>query len=554
MKKNLKIYKSYNNIINQKNFNKMKIIRVSLALTIVLTTTSILGGCKKDNYHNDYGSTSDYYGDYEEYNDSNYYFDYNNINNYEQVPPEMLNLTFNIDTAQLSNFQDFVSNIQVYYKNSNIFGISKSLEAYNSLKKDVNIVSNDIIKNNKVYYDDLYEIISKNNKNYKKNNLTDNYYDELDNDELAKVIKIIVETINYNLKQNKNLNLNVLDYKLKNLKVFGYSDFGYAFYTQDEGVLALDIGSMPKKSNGKITAFEEIVIHETNHIFQDVMVKKDSNVEHVSGMCYQFKNLELNPLYWVWFVEAAAQSNTLTQKNLDVSDAVVYDTNVSSLNTLNSTSVLIKEHPNELANLATQSDLNVFFDYFNCKNDKDKEEILNMMVAHNLILDSNDIIYSNVFYNKNSITDEYEFNKELKCSIGQTESKIFYKNLAEKVKGKEVKLEDVFSLISVFETELSKEIWYDSMENSDYMGDFYENYTLIQNEFFQLISQKTGINIEELKDNYINYHNTTEHNNFNNSMLTNVQNEFYRNIYLENNYHKTQTVLEIQSKNVKYFK
>lgn len=540
MKKNLKIYNSFNKIINQKNFNKMRIIRIGLAITIVLSTTSILSGCRDDNYYNDYNTQDSYYDEYEDYNG------YDDSVYYEQVSPEILNLTFNIDESQLTAFQKFVSNVQVNYKNSNLYGISKGLAAYNSLKKDVNVVSNDVIKNNRVEFDTLYEIVLKNNKDYKKNNVNDNYYTELDNSTLSDVVKTVAETINYNLAQNKNINLNILDYKLKNLKVFEYSDFGYAFYSQEDIALALNIGVIPKKSNEKITAFDEIVIHETNHLIQDVRVNKDSNIERALGMCYEFKNLELNSLYWVWFVEAAAQSNTLNQKDIAVSDAIVYDTNVSSLNTINSTSVFLKDNVNELANLTAQGDLDEFFNYFSCKNDEEKIEIMNMMIAHNLVLDSYDGTYSEPFYDKNNIDNEYEFKKELKSSIGQTESKIFYKNLAELLKFKNVKLEDIFSLISIFETELSKEIWYNSPENSDYMDDFYQNYNLIQNEFFELISQKLGINIDEIKDNYINYHNTTDHNNFNNSMLTKEQNEFYKKIYLENNYHKTRTVLEAQ--------
>lgn len=546
MKNNLRIYETLNKMKKKNKLQNMKLKRIALALSIVVMTSPMISSCKNntdlENYN--YENSEDYYYEYNETDE----------NNYVNVKDEILNLNCSINDSNLTAFQTTISNIQVDYPNVDSYGITESLNAYNSLNSNENIKSREIIKNNKVDYNILYDVIEKNNKEYKENNENDNYYTKLNSNILSDVVEIIVDTINYNIQHNKTIDLNVLDYKLKNLKVFEFSDFGYAFYSQDDIALALNLGAIPDDSNDKISALEEIVIHETNHIMQDATFSKDPSVEQNLGVCYRFKNVDLNALYWVWYVEAAAQNNVLIQKNIDVSDSIIYDTNVSSLNTLNSTSVLIKNSTKELSYITAQSDINEFFKYFNCKTNEEKEEIINMMVAYNLVLDEYDNIYSAKFFDSNNISDEYNFKKELKASIGQTMTKIFYKNLAEKIKGISFRLEDVFSLISVFETELSKEIWYNSVENIPYMDDFYKNYQLIQTEFFELISRSLDINISDIEEYYVNYHNTVDQSNFNNSLFNSEQNNFYKEIYLNNNYNKTKTVIEVNKKIQNYSK
>ena len=303
------MYTPLKKILENHNFNGLKLMRITSALTAVTITITMFGGCEKNNHYED--NTG-----YDENNQ--FYFDAGNSidysPSYEPVPNEILDLKLRIEDTQLLAFQNFVSSIQVDYKKSESYGVSESLNKYYSLNTTMGITSNEVIKNNIVDYDTLYKIVVKNNKEYKNKNPHDNYYTQLDNDILTDVVKKVVETLNYNISKNKNIDLNILDYKLKNLKIFEYSSFGYAFYSQDDIALALNVGSIPNESNEKITAFDEIIAHETNHIIQDAVIRKDSNVEQNFGMCYQFKDLKLNPLYWNWYIEAAAQSNTLVQK------------------------------------------------------------------------------------------------------------------------------------------------------------------------------------------------------------------------------------------------
>jgi len=415
----------------------------------------------------------------------------------------------------------------------------------NQLRNSDIVNSNSVIKNNQVSYDDLYNIIKKNNSKYMSGKASEVYYKKIDDSTLSEVIHYMVDTLNYNLKTNKKINLNVLDYKLSNLKICEYDDFGYAFYSHDDIVLALNLSIIPDASNDKMTSLQEVVTHETNHLLQDTFIKRDTNVEQNYGFCYQFKNIKLNSLYWTWFVEASAQSRTLKQKNLSPNDALVYDSGVLALDSLNATSAFVKDENLDLGSLMVKNDLNELFNYFGCSTEMEKKEILKLMIANNLVLETYDLIYSDVFYGNFPKIDSYTYKKQLKNSIGQTQTKIFYKNLAEKIRNKKVSLGDVFSLISIFETELSRNIGYASSEYSDYLGEFYENYSLVQKEFFELVANTLKISIDDVCSYYFSYHNTVEQTNLNNSLLNQEQKNFYSNLYKVGEASKNRTVLEI---------
>lgn len=570
MKNKLKVNKILPKYKLAGNLSEMpvKIVSGILVLSMMFTT---LTGCGQLNYQGgdnyvdgyssseyyDYGSDGDYdsgyYGSDENY-DSSYDDSGSDFYNGDfesgdyigaQELNKILSKKFEINDSELSLYQNFISQIKVDYKYSDKFNIDGGLKVYNQLKSSNNVKSNNVIKNNQVSYDDLYNIVKKNNSKYMSENSGDVYYKKINESILSEVIHYIVDTINYNIKTNKKIDLNVLDYKLSNLKICEYDDFGYAFYSHDDIVLALNLSIIPNTSNSKTTALQEVVSHETNHLLQDSLIERDDNVEQNYGFCYQFKNVDLNSLYWVWFVEAAAQSRALKQKNLTPSDSLVYDSGVLALDSLSATSAFVKNTNLDLGSLMVKNDLNELFDYFGCKTDSDKKEILKLMIANNLVLETYDIIYSDAFYGMFPNLDQYVYKKELKGSIGQTQAKIFYRNLAEKIKNKTVSVEEVFSLISIFETELSRNIGYASTENCNYLGDFYDTYSSIQKEFFELIASSLGISVDDVCLYYFSYHNTTNQSNLNNSLLNQEQNQFYSNLYKTGKNSKNLTVLEV---------
>ena len=75
----------------------------------------------------------------------------------------------------------------------------------------------------------------------------------------------------------------------------------------------------------------------------------------------------------------------------------------------------------------------------------------------------------------------------------------------EKTLNQKVSLQDLFYLISVFESDLNSHLSYNKIENYEYYEEFLTNYSEIQNEFFKAISINSGYSYEEILEKFNNY-------------------------------------------------
>lgn len=508
--------------------------RIFCLLVMVLFCLSSLTGCY-NSLDSEY-IESDYQEDTQDYS-------YQEEKEYQTVPQEILNTKFKLSNSQIKSLKDTIKHIEVNYEKSEYFDLENALKSYNKIELSPVPKSRDIIKNNKINCDDLLNYVTKNNSVYFKN-CDNTYYTKVPDEVIEKTVSIITNAINFNLENNKYINLDALDYNLKNIKILEYNEFGYAFYSQSENVMALNIEAINNVFKNNENSFEDIITHESNHIVQSAIIKLHDELETNFGMCYQFKNMQANYLYWVWFIEAAAQNNVLLQLNTTPEQSSSYESFVNALNSIISTYAFNNKNVYELQHTTAQKDIDKLYDVLNCETQAEKDELLKMMVSYTLYIDSTDIILSSHFYEKAKVDDDYTFKKKLRCSIGQTLSKMFYKNLANKLKNNQIKLEDLFSLIAVFETRMAKEVWYNSTEQNAYMNDFYNNYTAIQNAFFKEISKASNISFEKLIEYYTNYYHTANLDKFNNQMLTKAQNEFYQKTFSQCSQNRENTVME----------
>lgn len=510
--------------------------RVIAMTCMIALCFSVLAGCRQDPFDDYFDDCDTYYVD-NEYDDT-YYDDadeydpdisFNANKEYAPVSSEILNLTFQFNEEQINKLEQTVSSIDVRYEKSEHFGVKESMDAYYALTYASIPPSTSVIKNNAVDYNTLLSIVKSNNKKPRSNS----YYSDLPQKTLEDAVKIITNTLNYNLQTNQYINQNVLDYKLQNLSVLSYDDLGYAFYNYDETVLALNENILNSIVKDQETAFVDIVTHEANHIIQDTVIVRDDSITMNYGMCYQFEDLTINSLYWTWFIDGVAEHNTLLQTGLTIDQAYIYQSFVNALDALIASYALNNDNVYELNYITAQNDLEKFFAIFGCTTEAEKQEVLEMMVAYTLYLDTNDLIISNPFYEKTNI-DNYTHEKQLLCSIGQSLAKLFYKNLFAKLKNNTVSLENVFALITMFETKMGCTVWYDSLEQEMYMDTFYNNYTKIQDAFFKEIADVLDMSETELVGYYTNYFHTANPADFQNSILTQAQNTFYQRIYVQN--------------------
>jgi len=518
---------------------------IFIFISAMLTFTLILTGCNQNMEYSEDADTE--YGDEslteqtdteQEYND----FEFDETE-YTPLSDEILNLSFKGDDTKLSSFISFVKGIKVNYQYSQHYNIDECLKLYNSVKREnLPTGATEIVKNKKVDYNTLLPIVKKNTANIIKR---DSYYSALPDATVEKIVKCVTTTINYNLPKNPYINLNVLDYNLKNLSVARADEpSGYAVYNQKDRTLCLIVD----ESELSESEFIETITHEANHLLQNSSTTLEDFVEYNVGICYKFKDVAINSLFWTWYVEGAAQIGSLTQNNIPTADSFVYCDNVYFINSLNNALALNSNDVYAITHVTSSNDLNDFLELFDCQTEEEKREILNLMVTINLYMDSYDTTISDGFFEKTKLLDDINIKKKLLNPIVNSMTKIFYKNLAEKLKDSTVKLKDVFSLISVFETQLSSVSRYNSEENIPFLGDFFKQYLNIQNQFFGTLAGQLNLTEQEIRTHFTNYHNTTDHSSFSNSMLNAEQNAFYKSTYKDRADIRGATVFEAKAK------
>lgn len=73
--------------------------------------------------------------------------------------------------------------------------------------------------------------------------------------------------------------------------------------------------------------------------------------------------------------------------------------------------------------------------------------------------------------------------------------------------------------------------WYNSSEYVEVLPTFYEDYCYIQDEFFKLLSVGVGVEAENLYKYYTEFHHTTDHTKYENSILGKGHQDFYKKVY-----------------------
>lgn len=188
-----------------------------------------------------------------------------------------------------------------------------------------------------------------------------------------------------------------------------------------------------------------------------------------------------------------------------------------------------------LESISLQNDLNVLFDYFNCKDDSQKIEVINMMYAYNII-DRDDLCkdffdsYEKEHGEEMSWSQKMDFQTQLKGNVAITLSKQFYTNLCTRINGKQVKMEDLFSIISVFETELSRQTWYTDPTKIENLYPFFKSYTEIQTKMFEMLAKSLNLTTQEVQKAYNAYNDNFNAQNLNVEWLLPNENSFFEYI------------------------
>lgn len=436
---------------------------------------------------------------------------------------QIINKKVKLNQNSINLFVNYIKGINVSYTYNDIYNTNLVLNKYNSLGK-YNSTSKNLFINNNISSETLYSIVKKNNSNEKlvaKATLSDS--------ELREICSIIVGILNDYAKNYKKADLLLLSEKINNLKILKFDDFSNGYFDATNGRMGFNVTYLKNKS---YDFYKKTIEHETYHFIEGNSIGESTSLGFVDryGFSYEFLDVNVNSLLWNWYYEGSAEYLACNYNNTRENN--VYDSVIKSIDTVKVATIL--SNKNKVATferLSLSNDLNDLFEYFGCETKEDKIEVLNLMYSYNIIYNMN--FSSDDFYKQyeliyGSKANKRDLEKELNNNIAQTLTKYFYRDLAILINNKEIDVKDIFSLISVFENEISREIWYNS--NQDTLDEFFDVYNGIQSNFFDILSRELGIKIDDLQYAYNAYNKCSVNDISNISILENSKKEFYNYI------------------------
>ncbi len=503
-------FKFYN--YNIKKFIKSKIVPLTLVGTMGLGLTACSQTIKKTSKTQNQISTysSAQYEDNKTLHEKVKPTTTTNTNNssveqaYEEYKMENQEVNLNEDENQ--TFQNYIDNYQVQYKNSDLFGIDEALSKYSNLPK-ASTASSNVVKNNSISEQELLTIVKQNNKQF-LSEINNKKYTALSDQDLNKAVSVVSKQLNSLLQTNENIDVNELDSTLTKLKIVGASGFGIAYVSHDTQLLGISmnaINNLQKNSrNQNRDVFESIIGHEATHLAQISYPTKGEFASHL-GPSYTFTDLDVNALDFEWYTEGSAEVLALS----DPSDQPInYADNIKGLETLTLSTITDEDNQvDTIQKLSLGKDLDGLYDYFNADSDSKKKEVIEMMYSYNIIYTTATEFVDKYKSTKGDMNlvklDDYR--DELKGSIGTTLTKVFYSNLANKITKEGMGTEDIFFLMRIYETEMCRFTDYDNTYKASKTSQFMNDYSSIQNNFFEIVGNNIGKTKEKLKQEYDAY-------------------------------------------------
>ena len=488
--KNIKIF------CDKKRLKKLKLS----ILPIVISVATLLGGCSVKDLNNkntdieNIPSISVTAPEVEDnmdvYVNNNYQTDTQPNINFGDIQTtdvpislDLLNQTINLN--DISYLQDILEE-EVVYQYSEYFEVDKAFNAYNNYQQK-NVNSNNIIENGQVNEQKLYQTVLRNNEIYLKQN-NNNVYQTYSEEKIKEICQIISESINATIS-NEEIDLNVLDYNLSNLKIFQFSNYAYARVTTDN---CLAVNESMINTLKVDDAFRKTIVHESMHLIQKTVEPENA------GVNFKFESLEINPLYNNWFLETSAEKSASKING----EEVTYQNEMLYLDGLIIATGLENKKV-ESSNFNT--DLNQFYSLLSCDGLISSQEIANMMFGIEFVLNETPEFIEN-YQNKTGKTLSYSEIQDLKQDYKEGYFKTLAKKLYYTLSTKEMTLNDAFAMITLYEKLCDRVLRYSDQSLINENVDFIEYYNQIQSRYFKALADKLQVDEATIIDLYNYYH------------------------------------------------
>lgn len=325
-------------------------------------------------------------------------------------------------------------------------------------------------------------------------------YSALSADNFQTVFQIVCEGIEYLL--DCGIDENRLNEKLMDLKIVASTENGSARVTHEDTIMGINFSVIEslQKSEANVDLLHQVVLHETMHLGQ-LCSDAERNYEGYSsnlGVCYAWEDASLNPMFWNWYIEGTAEQLAMNCHGL--AEPTVYETYVKALQSLSIAMVLHTDF-HSIGAVSLSSDLTDLFTLFGADTEEAQLEILQMMFAFEIGLTQSSEFYQAYKQEHGNFTDsKMSYHNKLLASAGTSLTKIFYRDMAEQMTSG-MTLQEIFSLMTVFEVEMSRLVRYTSVPKD--AAEFIETYRSIQNDFLNVLAKATGYSLDGIQGQYL---------------------------------------------------
>lgn len=494
---------------------------ISILLVVVLLTSLCACGQKKMTHNMDFGTK-----------DKNIFSTFMENDNSQKVT-----LSENAE----DEIKLLIDSMKIDFPYSDLY---QTEECFNRLNVKFNVTTHKYSALNdagKLDAQHLLNIVKNNNSNY----LDEHTFGlEAPKDEFTlELCQLIIDTVNELQKRIPDIDYKRVYCNLGNLKILykkGMVD--NAQVTADMVMhISPNMFEIVELMSGD-SACRDVVIHEIMHIIQiGCSCEEIENCTRRCGVSYRWSDFELNTSDFGWFFEGSAERSMC---NLTGNEPITYKYMINYICSVNLATMLDEDVPaNYAETISFYDDINKLYELFDCETKSDKYEILNMMIATNIIQMKPDEFMSVYASETGKDTAESavvdELNYTLKPAICLVFAKHFYKNLAEELSDNDnVTLNDLCYLIAMFEASMDNHLKYTKEDLKTYNNYFVTEYKKLREKLFDGISSSCAVDVKTYYNSYSIF-SDTDSKVVNASMIWNnsEKNRFYleRTDYLEFN-------------------
>lgn len=333
-------------------------------------------------------------------------------------------------------------------------------------------------------------------------------YQAVEEDYIAELCDFIVKIVDTMAQKYPDIDWPRVYCNLGNLKIL--YDTGMLSYAQVSQDMILSIS----RNNTEIVlnmkgedGFSRVLTHEIMHILQiGCACENIENCGRRAGIAVYWDDFTLNTTDWTWMVEGSAERHMC---RLTGGEAISYQYKMDYLCSM-TLSVLLREDvaADTMETLCFYSDPQLLFDAFGCKNESERDELLNMMITLQ-VLQMQPKSFHLAYAEKTGIDLKEDpeamdqFSYSLKPAVCITLAKEFYENLVPFLQQNHLTVNDLFFLINLFEGHLNQHLNYTNESKADFNQPFFAAYRTMRSVLFAALEQDNpGTDLTALYEAY----------------------------------------------------